>query len=110
MGLSNILPDTNNQSQPLPNSSDNSVNADSSKPDFGKQLGNYLQSRYPIAGGLAHAIFGNGQQTTSSSLPTTSGTQPHQMPAQLSDDYSGGYMHSQPQYTSALNSFLNLYT
>ena len=62
MGLSNILPTGGDQgAAPAGGTAPAAGDPAAKKPDFGERLGNYFESKYPIAGGLAQAVFGNNQ-------------------------------------------------
>ena len=64
------------------------------KPDFGDRLGNYFESKYPIAGGLADMVFGNNHQPAAvapASAPLAA------MPTGGTQDSSLIAMNAQPQ-------------
>lgn len=79
MGLSNILPGGGDQGGggAAPATGDAAAPAHQS---FGDKLGNYFESKYPIAGGLANMVFGNSQTPAAAAAapiaPMPSGTQP----------------------------------
>lgn len=97
MGLSNILPTGGDQgAAPAGGAAPAAGDAAAKKPDFGERLGNYFESKYPIAGGLAHAVFGNNQ-APAPAAPTTVDAPLPQMPGQPAPDYSMLAMNAQPQ-------------
>ena len=99
MGLSNTEPKAEGAAPPA---------EEKKGPSFGDRLGDYFQKRYPIAGGLAGAAFGQGNQV--SSAPTATGVdaplQP--MPGQPQPDFSMLAQNAQPQGGGGLAMILKL--
>lgn len=56
----------------------------------------YFESKYPIAGGLAHAVFGNNQASTPTTPVSVDAPLP-QMPNPPAPDYSMLNMNVRPQ-------------
>lgn len=78
--------------------------------DIGHQLTNFLSQKYPIAGGLAHMVFGNGGPPES---PTGSGTGAAmaqaplpQMPEQSTPDFSMLAANAKPPENSGLKNII----
>lgn len=100
MGLSNILPAGGDQAGAAPAAGD----AAAKKPDLGQRLGNYFESKYPIAGGLASMVFGNNQQAPAAgAAPVTVDAPLPQMPGQPAPDYSMLAMNAQPKQGGGLD-------
>lgn len=93
MGLSNILPGGEGQGAAPAEGAAPTGDAAATKPDFGQRLGNYFESKYPIAGGLAQAVFGNNQAPAAT--PATAPLAP--MPQAGQPDTSMLAMNAQPQ-------------
>jgi hypothetical protein len=97
MGLSNILPGGEGQgAAPASGAAPATGDAAPAKsPDFGQRLGNYFESKYPIAGGLAQAVFGGGDTPVPTAQPATAPLAA--MPQAGQPDYSMLAMNAQPQ-------------
>lgn len=110
MGLSNILPTGGYQgAAPAGGTAPAAGDPAAKKSDFGERLGNYFESKYPTAGGLAHAVFGN-QQAPAAAAPTTVDAPLPQMPGQPQPDYSILAMNTQPkQGGGGLSALLKLF-
>lgn len=85
-----------------------SGDAAAKKPDFGQRLGNYFENRYPIAGGLANAVFGNNA-APATQAPTAADAPLPQMPGQPAPDYSMLAMNAKPQESGGLAALLKLF-
>lgn len=97
MGLSNIIPGADKAGDggggAAPTTGDAAAPAHKS---FGDKLGDYFQSKYPIAGGLAGMVFGNNQ-VPPAATPPAGGTGPTD-PGMSMPDYSNVVMaNAQPQ-------------
>ena len=77
------------------------------KPDFGERLGNYFENRFPIAGGLAGAVFGNNA-APQTQAPTAVDAPLPQMPGQPAPDYSMLAMNAKPEEGGGLAAILKL--
>lgn len=108
MGLSNIIPGADQAGGggggAAPTTGDAAAPAHKS---FGDKLGDYFQSKYPIAGGLAGMVFGNNQVPPAVTPPAggTGATDPGMsMP-----DYSSLIaQNSQPKQSGGLAAILKL--
>lgn len=107
MGLSNILPAGGDQSAAPASGAPDAGTTPAKSPDFGQRLGNYFESKYPITGGLAHAVFGGGQPQAAASV--TADTPLPQLPGQPAPDYSMLAMNAQPQQGGGLATLLKLF-
>lgn len=101
MGLSNILPTGGDQSAAP------AADTAATKPDFGQRLGSYFESKYPIAGGLANAVFGGGQPQAAA--PVIADAPLPQLPGQPAPDYSMLAMNAQPKEGGGLAALLKLF-
>jgi hypothetical protein len=100
MGLSNLLPGGESQGAGAADET-----AAPAHQDFGHRLGNYFESKYPIAGGLAQAVFGGGNQapiTQPATAPLAAMPQPSQ------PDYSMIAQNAQPKQGGGLAAILKL--
>lgn len=101
MGLSNILPGGEGQG-----AAPTDGTAAPAHQDFGQRLGNYFESKYPIAGGLAQAVFGGGNQAPA----TQPATAPlAAMPQAGQPDYSMIAQNAQPKQGGGLAALLKLF-
>lgn len=91
MGLSNIIPTGGDQGATP------EWRATQAHQGLGHQLGNYFESKYPVAGGLAQAVFGNNQAPApgATAQPATAPLAP--MPQAGPQDTSLLAMNAQPQ-------------
>ena len=89
MGFSNILPGGGDPA---------AGNAAAKKPDFGERLGNYFDSKYPIADGLAQAVFGNNQAPAPGPTAQLATAPLAPMPQAGQQDTSLLGMNAQPQH------------
>lgn len=103
MGLSNLLPggeqggaaQTAAAQQAAPTGD---AATPAKKPDFGDRLGNYFESKYPIAGGLADMVFGNNHQPAAGAPTVAPAAAPlAPMPTGGTQDTSMLAMNAQPQ-------------
>jgi hypothetical protein len=62
--------------------------APSAKPDFGDRMGDYFESKYPISGGLAQAVFGQNAQPQAAPTATPATAPSAAMPNNSQPDYS----------------------
>ena len=109
MGLSNILPGGGGAPAEGAAPAAGDPAAPAAKPDFGDRLGNYFESKYPIAGGLAQAVFGNNQAAAPAPAAAQAPAQP-QMPGQPAPDYSMIAMNAQPKQSGGgLEALLKLF-
>lgn len=97
MGLSNMLPGGAGGGDPAAGGAPaGDAAAPATKPDFGDRLGNYFESRFPVAGGLANMVFGqNAAPQPAAGQPATAPLAP--MPQAGQQDTSMLAMNAQPQ-------------
>jgi hypothetical protein len=98
MGLSNILPTGGDQgAAPAGGAAPAAGDPVAKKSDFGERLGSYFESKYPIAGGLAQAVFGNNQAPAAGAAPQPATAPLAPMPQAGQQDTSLLAMNAQPQ-------------
>jgi hypothetical protein len=111
MGLSNILPTGGDQGAAPAEGAVPAEGATPAKsPDFGQRLGNYFESKYPIAGGLAQAVFGNNQAPAAGAAVQPATAPLAAMPQAGQQDTSMLAMNAQPkQGGGGLEALLKLF-
>lgn len=99
MGFSNLLGGGGDQAAGAAPATGDASATPAARPDFGQRLGNYFESRYPIAGGLANAVFGDSKQQASvaGTAPASAVAPLAAMPSPRQPDYSILAMNAQPQ-------------
>lgn len=107
MGLSNILPGGGGQGAAPADGAAPATDATAAPAhqDFGQRLGSHFESKYPVAGGLAQAVFGGSQ--ASASQPATAPLVP--MPQAGQQDMSMLAMNAQPKQGGGLEALLKLF-
>ncbi len=104
MGLSNILPTAGDQGAAP---AEGAIPA--KLPDFGQRLGNYFDSKYPIAGGLSQAVFGNNQAPEAGAGVQSATAPLAVMPQAQQQDTSMLAMNAQPKQGGGLEALLKLF-
>jgi hypothetical protein len=114
MGLSNFLPGGQGADPAAggaaPATGDAVAAAPAAKPDFGQRLGSYFENKYPIAGGLAQAVFGQNTPAPAAT-PANPGTPPIALPPGGDQpDYSQMIaQNAQPKQGGGLAALLKLF-
>lgn len=103
MGFSNILPAGGDQAGAAPAAGD----AAAKKPDLGQRLGDYFKSRYPIAGGLASAVF-DPSQTAAPAVAANPAPQAQILPGDQPDYSQMIGMNAMPRQGGGLAAILKL--